>query len=161
MKSTSCLAVALAAAPLWALAADVDLAKCRAISDAAQRLACYDALAPAAPSATTSTSPGAAPAAAPAQRQQQQQQQQQFGLEQRTPPDRPDAIESHIPGRFEGWKPNARIRLANGQVWQVVDGSSGAFWLTDPKVRVRRGMLGAFYLEIEGSNSSPKVRRVQ
>lgn len=156
MKSTSRIALALAAAPLWAHAADADLASCRAIADAAKRLACYDALAVPAPSAA----PPAAPQA-PAAAQRQQQHQQQFGLEQRTPPDRPDAIESHIPGRFEGWKPHARIRLANGQVWEVVDGSSGAFWLTDPKVRVRRGMLGAFFLEIEGSNSSPKVRRVQ
>ena len=31
----------------------------------------------------------------------------------------------------------------------------------NPKVRVRRGALGAFFLEFEGSNRSPKVRRVQ
>jgi hypothetical protein len=156
LKSTSCIAVALAAAPLWAVAADVDLAKCRAIGDATQRLACYDALVPAAPATSTAPKLPAA-AAAPAQKQPQQQ----FGLEQRVPADRPEAIDSHIPGRFEGWKPNTRIRLANGQVWQVVDNSSGAFWLMDPKVKVRRGMLGAFFLEIEGSNNSPKVRRIE
>ncbi len=72
-----------------------------------------------------------------------------------------DAIESHVPGRFDGWGPNASIRLANGQVWQIADGSSGAHWIENPKVRVRRGALGAFYLEIEGTNRSPRVTRIQ
>ena len=33
--------------------------------------------------------------------------------------------------------------------------------LNDPKVRIRRGALGAFYLEFEKVNHSPRVRRVQ
>ena len=33
--------------------------------------------------------------------------------------------------------------------------------LKDPKVRVRRGALGTFVLEIEGTNNAPKVRRVE
>ena len=56
-----------------------------------------------------------------------------------------NAIESQIPGRFEGWQPNTRIRLANGQVWQVTDGSSRIYDVNNPKVEIRRGMLGAFY----------------
>ena len=31
----------------------------------------------------------------------------------------------------------------------------------DPKVTIRRGALGAFYLDIEGDNRSPRVKRVQ
>jgi len=72
-----------------------------------------------------------------------------------------DAIESQIPGRFEGWQPNTIIRLANGQVWQVNDGSSGTNYVDNPKVRVRHGVFSAYYLEIEGTNRSPRVTRLQ
>jgi hypothetical protein len=72
------------------------------------------------------------------------------------------AVDSHIPGEFRGWEAGSRIKLANGQVWEVADGSRGALApVIDPKVRVRRGVLGSFYLEIEGLNRSPRVRRVE
>ncbi|MGE0356146.1 MAG: hypothetical protein AB7P08_04455 [Burkholderiales bacterium] len=142
--------------PAFALADEAGMQRCRAIADATARLACYDALAatPAAPRAS-------APAAVPAQAAKPTPEQ--FGLEQRQVRELQslDAIESTIPGRFDGWSPGASIRLANGQVWQVADGSSGAHWIENPKARVRRGLLGAFYLEIEGTNRSPRVQRVQ
>jgi hypothetical protein len=84
-----------------------------------------------------------------------------FGFESRRPAGTPDAIESHIPGQFEGWRAGDRISLANGQVWQIADGSQGALWVQNPKVRVRRGLLGAFFLEVEGTNRSPRVVRVK
>lgn len=124
-----------------AAAADDALLRCRAIADPAPRLACYDALpAAAAP----------APAASP----------ERFGLPRSTET-KLDVIETRIRGRFEGWGPNSTIELANGQVWQISDGSRGAYDLDNPKVSIRRGMLGAFYLEIEGQNRSPKVRRLR
>jgi hypothetical protein len=139
----------------FALADDSGLLRCRAVQDPAARLACYDALAVPAPTpravSPQVTSPRAAPAPTP----------EQFGLERPRFQDQIEAIASTIAGRFDGWGPNDRIRLANGQVWQVADGSSGAHWIENPKVRVRRGMLGAFFLEIEGTNRSPRVQRVQ
>jgi len=72
-----------------------------------------------------------------------------------------DAIESRIPGRFEGWDPSSRIRLENGQVWQITDDSSRYFYVENPKVTIRRGRFGAFYLEVESSNWTARVRRVQ
>jgi hypothetical protein len=84
-----------------------------------------------------------------------------FGMEGRTPAAELPAIESHIPGTFLGWSQHSQIRLANGQVWQVVDEGSRRMQLKDPKVRVRRGMMGAFYLEFEAHNHSPRVRRVE
>jgi len=156
-----------------AIAQDAAFLKCRAIKDSAARLACYDALpvppaasAPAAPAAATAAKPGTAaasastaqtgaPAALPSE------PAAQFGLAQKDREKPLDAIESTIPGRFEGWGPRERFRLANGQVWQVADDSKGYHDITNPKVRVRRGALGAFYLEIEGTNRSPRVTRVQ
>lgn len=74
----------------------------------------------------------------------------------------PDAvIESSIVGPFNGWWPKDRIKLANGQVWQIADDSTGAVKLTDPKVRISRRMFGGYTLEIEGSAKAPSVKRVQ
>ena len=72
-----------------------------------------------------------------------------------------DAIESNIAGSFEGWSAKSNIKLTNGQVWQISDDSSRAHYIDNPKVRIRRGALGSFYLEIQGTNISPRVRRVQ
>jgi hypothetical protein len=88
---------------------------------------------------------------------------QDFGMEERVAAAQalPNTLESTIPGRFEGWGPNTRFRLANGQVWQVVDNCSAVVYRDNPKVVVRRGMMGGFFLEIEDSNRSPRVRRIQ
>jgi hypothetical protein len=149
-----------------ARADDASLARCRAITDAAARLACYDALpltgsvaqpaAPMAPAAAASANAATAPQA------QAMDTPQQFGLEERTlPKNLIDHIDSTIPGKFEGWWPNARFRLANGQVWQVDDGSSRLYDVTDPKVTIERGMMGAFYLNLAGDNRTVRVRRIQ
>lgn len=141
------LALSVAAAPALAVTA-ADLERCRAIADAGARLACYDALSPSSPA--TVAAPAAAPGTGAAQ----------FGLEQRAT-EGIDAVESRIPGRFEGWSPGTRIRLENGQVWQVVDGSRGVYWLDAPRVKVSRASFGTFMLEIEGARLAPRVRRVE
>jgi hypothetical protein len=129
-----------------ALADDAGLLKCRGISDVSARLACYDAL-PVAQAKAVQAAPLQTP--------------EQFGMEQRVSAPELESIESHIPGNFEGWGPRTRIRLANGQVWQISDDSRRMLDFQNPKVKIRRGVLGAFYLEIEGTNISPRVSRVQ
>lgn len=125
-------------------ASDAELLRCRQISDASQRLRCYDAL-----PVAGATPPAASPAA------------DNFGLEGRGIGTRVEAIETSIVGNFDEWGPNYRFNLANGQVWQVVDGSTGFRASSDSRVKIRRGMLGTFYLELVGTNRSPKVQRVQ
>jgi hypothetical protein len=134
-----------------ALADDGGMLRCRGLTDAAARLACYDALP--LPSVVAKSAPAVA-AIAP-------QTPAQFGLESKAYKSELDLIESRIVGRFEGWSAGSRIKLANGQVWQVSDDTSRYLDMNNPKVVVRRGVLGAFYLEIEGTNHSPKVKRVQ
>ncbi len=163
--SPRCLAAALLGLAGLAQANDTALNQCRQESVAAKRLACYDAIptrataatpapaptaAAAAPSGTTALAPApAAPAVAqPASR---------FGL----PSSSEEAVDSRITGRFEGWGPKTRFTLANGQVWEVEDGTNASLWLDSPPVRVRRGFTGAFFLEIDGTNRSPRVRRLQ
>jgi hypothetical protein len=176
MRSTPLLAC-LIAATLPTAASDEGLKRCRAIAESSARLACYDALplgappaaaprpsasSPAAPARATaapSVSPAAPPTlAAPPTRQAQESS---FGLEHRAAAAELGAVESYIPGAFGGWSQYTQIQLANGQLWQVIDEGTRRMSLQDPKVRVRRGALGAFYLEFEAHNHAPRVRRVQ
>jgi hypothetical protein len=165
-QTASFLLLSLLTASGAALADDAAMADhailaCRAHSDAKLRLACYDTIPvsarPAATVAGTAPAPVVA-AAAPAA-----SAEQRFGLEQvKQKEEAPRSIESSIEGDFAGWDPGAQIRLANGQVWRVVDGSSAVLTpMKNPKVRVTRNMLGTLFLEIEGTNNSPKVRRVR
>jgi len=176
--------LALTLASGVALGADDTLiARCRAIASSAERLACYDAIAlPASPAAarpgpaptfappkaaTPATTPPAATAlplppplpGAPAA--QPQQTEAQFGMEHKAYQAELAAVRSRIPGRFEGWSANTRIALENGMVWQVIDGTSRYLYLDNPAVTVKRGALGSFFLDIEGTNHMPRVRRVK
>jgi hypothetical protein len=162
MKKASLLLLLLGASAS-ALADDAALRKCRALPDAASRLGCYDAIplgavpapAPVATAAPAARAASPAPAAPTAE--------QGFGMETvKKPAEEATFIDSTIVGRFDGWGPNARIKLANGQVWRVVDGSEAVLAPMDnPKVRVERNFFGTMFLKIEGTNNSPKVRRVQ
>jgi hypothetical protein len=183
------LVLALSTASIAHAIDDAAFQRCRGISDSANRLACYDALqmntppaaaqvppiappkstaaaAAPAPAKSAATSPApvpAAPAAASAPTPPQQQAAAQpFGYESRAPAvEPPTTMESTIPGHFQGWGPGERIKLANGTVWQIVDDSRAYFNIDNPRAVVRRGMMGGFFLEIENSNRSPRVRRIQ
>jgi len=151
-----------------AMADDAALLRCRAIADVAGRVACYDAIpvarvasaatvaaAPATPAAPPATAAATAPAA---------QAAANFGLSatQMRKPDEPNALESTLLGRIDGWGPSTQFRLANGQIWRVADDSSGSVNEIDsPKVKITRNALGTMFLEVEGSNQAPRVRRVQ
>jgi hypothetical protein len=85
-----------------------------------------------------------------------------FGMERRIAESAPDRLDSRLAGAFDGWEPNSKLTLENGQVWQVVDGSRAYYGQLDkPKASVTRGMLGSFYLQIEGVSQTPRVRRVK
>ena len=150
---------------------DAQILRCSQIGDAAARLACFDQLAvqvrqraaqPTAPAAQAAAQAAApAPQAAATTASAGDRRVAEFGLPRAADAQPLQAIESRIDGRFEGWGPNTRLKLANGQVWQIVDGSRGPGNGDSPKVTIRRGALGALYLEIEGEPRMPRVRRVQ
>ncbi|KLI99616.1 hypothetical protein [Luteimonas sp. FCS-9] len=73
-----------------------------------------------------------------------------------------EPVESTIVGAFQGFAQGRQYTLANGQVWRQVDGAtlSGARG-TDVGVRVRPGMLGAWWLKVDGYNTQAKVERVR
>jgi hypothetical protein len=74
----------------------------------------------------------------------------------------PKSIESTIVGKFDGWTPATRIKLANGQVWRIIDGSEAVLApMNNPRVKIERNMFGTTFLQVEGSNNSAKVKRVE
>lgn len=143
-----------------AFADDAAILKCRALTDTATRLGCYDAIPVRSPAAAVSAAAASAPATAAANTAEQR-----FGMEtmkKQPEADQPKGIESTIVGDFDGWGPGAQIKLANGQVWRIVDGSEAVLdRMTNPKVRIERNMFGTLFLKVEGTNNSAKVRRVQ
>jgi hypothetical protein len=149
------LVAAAVVTPAWG---DEALRQCRRIADTTARLACYDALplpdAPArgvsAPAPPPVEVPKAAPAPPPSS----------FGLEKPAAP-ADESVQSTIPGVFDGWLPRQRFRLANGQVWQVADDTTGVYNLKDVKVTIKRGLFGGFVMEIDGINRVLRVRRVE
>jgi hypothetical protein len=154
-----------------ALADDAAILRCRAIAEVPARVACYDAMplssaGAAGRAAAPASQPAAAvqpaaPAAAAAVTTSANSARD-FGLPEykRRPADEPNAIESTIVGKFDGWGSNTRFRLANGQVWRVADGSESSTWEREnPKVTISRNAIGTMFMEVEGSKLAPRVRR--
>jgi hypothetical protein len=158
------LALAGAAPAAWAAEpAEGALGRCRVLLEAVARLACYDALplppaTSAAQQAAVNAAVKAAPAALTVPSAAALTPEAAFGLESRR--SAVQDVSSTLPGLFEGWDSNTRFTLANGQVWQISDGTAASYYLRNPKVTVRRAALGSFRLEIEGVNQAPRVQRV-
>jgi lipoprotein-anchoring transpeptidase ErfK/SrfK len=155
-----------------AFADDAAILKCRSLPDTARRLACYDAIpvgaapvAAAAPAAVASpavvaTAPAVAAAPAPAVTAEQG-----FGLRPVVKNQKdvePASIRSSVIGRFDGWGPGTIFRLANGQVWKVTDDTDAVLpIMQDPNVEITRGLIGAYFLQVEGHTNSARVARVK
>jgi len=132
-----------------AFADDAAVVTCRNLTDPVQRLACYDGIVvPAKPATAAAQSAPVTGKVA----------EQAFGQQQAVTV---NAIESTIPGKFEGWNAGQQFTLANGQIWKVVDGSSAFFIGKDVKVRIEKGVLSGHYMKFEGSTVTPTVRRVK
>jgi len=140
-----------------ALADDAAILQCRTLADTGARLACYDAIRVGARPSVASATPQAA-AVAPGR-----SKEDNFGMEARKQrEEEPKSVTSTVVGNFEGWGPGSQIRLANGQVWRIIDGSEAVLPRTrEQKVTIERNMFGTLFLKVDGTNSSAKVRRVQ
>jgi hypothetical protein len=141
-----------------ALASETTLEQCRGIADPSARLACYDGL----PLPANAGGPAAKAEAKVESKARMPETPAQFGLSREVTPSVDLAsIESTIPGHFDGWYPRRRVRLANGQVWQVAEETTRLYDLDNPKVTIRRGVLGAYYLDLTVDNRSIRVNRVE
>lgn len=73
-----------------------------------------------------------------------------------------EPIVASIDGEFNGFGKGRRYRLDNGQVWEQTDSSTLAgVRRTNPGVRIRPGLMGVWYLRIDGYNTQAKVQRIE
>lgn len=149
--------------PAIASGDDSRLRQCRALLDRAERLACYDAIPLASPASASASRAAVAASSAPASTAARANPptEERFGLPQRRDAAAPETIRSAVAPGFTGWGAGSRITLANGQVWKVVDGTTGVVGRDIRQVTVKRGFMGAYYLRFDGMNKAPKVERVQ
>ncbi|HBK47261.1 MAG TPA: hypothetical protein DDZ67_12685 [Xanthomonadaceae bacterium] len=73
-----------------------------------------------------------------------------------------EPIESTLVGEFRGFGKGQKYLLANGQEWEQTEPASLAGVRKDaPKVTIRPGIAGVWYLQVQGYNTQAKVRRVK
>ena len=70
-------------------------------------------------------------------------------------------VQSEIRGEFRGWQKGDKIRLENGQVWEVIDGTLAIPPTPLAKITIEPGFMGSWLMKVEGYNASARVRRVR
>jgi len=86
----------------------------------------------------------------------------QFGSERIAQGDEePDQITSRILGEFKGWSGYTEFQLENGQVWKQSSEGLLIVRIKNPTVTIKKSFFGTYTLNVEGVNSSIKVRRTQ
>lgn len=77
-------------------------------------------------------------------------------------PEAAEAIVTRLAGDYDGWTGKTVFNLENGQIWQQVSGSERVDDRRKaPVVKIYPGMLGAYWLEIEGVRERAKVKPVK
>ena len=73
-----------------------------------------------------------------------------------------EQVEARLDGRFDGFGKGRRFRLENGQVWVQTDAATlPGVSLDSPAVTIAPGMLGVWYMRVDGYNTRAKVERVE
>lgn len=71
-----------------------------------------------------------------------------------------EPITSTLAGEFAGFGKGRQYTLENGQVWdQTDDARVSGVRKQSPKVKITPGLMGVWYLQVEGVNTRAKVRR--
>ncbi|GAB3744727.1 hypothetical protein [Lysobacter olei] len=79
-----------------------------------------------------------------------------------TAPDREqEPVRSAITGEFRGWSTGTVFTLANGDRWQVTEGSYSVRPVANPSVTLRPGLISGWYMEVDGHPVKAKVRQVK
>ena len=134
------IAVAILLAAAATAAGEADLQRCAEIPDDRLRLSCFDALV----SGQRSVS------------------EELFGRPaERIAPSTPEALDSRITALERTPRGRAVLHLANGQVWRLQESDHIQLRRGEQvPVRIRKGVLGAFYLQVGGKGRSYRAQRV-
>lgn len=73
-----------------------------------------------------------------------------------------EPISGVLQGEFRGFGKGRIYVLDNGQQWEQTDATSiSGVRKRSPKVSISPGVMGVWYLKVEGVNTQPKVRRTK
>lgn len=73
-----------------------------------------------------------------------------------------ETIEATLEGDFRGFSKGRVYRLDNGQEWEQTDTASLAgVRMNNPKVIIRPGLLGTWYMRVGSYGTNAKVRRIK
>jgi hypothetical protein len=73
-----------------------------------------------------------------------------------------EPISGVLQGEFRGFGKGRIYVLDNGQQWEQTDTTSvSGVRKQSPKVNISPGVMGVWYLKVEGVNTQPKVRRTK
>ena len=75
--------------------------------------------------------------------------------------DEADQITSRILGEFKGWSGYTKFQLENGQIWQQSSEGLLIVRINNPTVIIKKSFFGTYNLNVEGVNSTIKVRRLE
>lgn len=164
-RNAGALLLALVATSAAQAASTADLQRCRGIADDGARLACYDALLPAAAVAPAPPAAAVAPAA-PVAAAPSVHAADDFGAEsvkKSKPADKAEnnTLHARIVGHVETSKKGTRFKLDNGQVWQDVDDRERLLDVDDPAVTIERNFIGSYFMKLDGESTRIRVRRIQ
>lgn len=71
-------------------------------------------------------------------------------------------VQARIQGQFSGFSGHGEFTLDNGQVWRQADATRIACMTsTNPKVSVRRSLMGNWMMAVDGCNDTTSVTRVK
>jgi len=77
-------------------------------------------------------------------------------------PEAAEAIQTRLEGDYDGWTGKTVFKLENGQIWQQASGGERIDNARHaPAVKIYPGMMGAYWLEVEGVRERVKVRPVK
>ncbi len=151
-----------------------EVAKCADVSDAGERLRCFDAAMARVKGALATPAPAAAPEAPTKSlrewfgfpRPQPVTKPEDFGKPPPEPaPDEINEIASPVLEFARTPRGKAVFILENGQVWRQIDSDNTV--VPDPdrgnamKVKIERGFLGSYNLTVDGRNIMVKVNRLK
>ena len=169
-------ALSLASSSAFSADVEAELEKCRASSDSATRLACFDALGKTskgddADVSSTAALPMEEAQAIPmksgevvqavAKEPDSDSAMQDFGLEQQKAiEDVPESMESMVTEVHRGRYTKPTVTPENGQIWQQTD--VGRMQLkTGQMAVISRGTLGSFFIKNKSGGSRARVRRIK
>ena len=71
-------------------------------------------------------------------------------------------VQAHVQGSFTGFSGHTQLTLDNGQVWQQADSTQvSCLSSQNPKVIVRRSLMGNWMAAVDGCNDTAPITRVK